>query len=118
MALLRRAVLDPRGRSAEGGGAEADDGRSHRGVGDAVEPALLAAAPEGGVARIGAKTPALAWNDRRLAVGLVLHGQLRAPLLEVGGGIGPVTAVGEEQRRRGRVGLELRVDASFDRATV
>ena len=60
------------------------------------------------------EAPALARNDHRLGVRLVLHGELRVTLLDVGGGIGPVPTIGQEQRRRGHVSLELRVHAPLD----
>src|SRR5436309_1668036 len=114
MAVAGRAALDPRGRLAEGGGTESHAGRPERGVSDPVEPAFRESAVEGDVTGIRREAPALARNDHRLGVRLVLHGELRVALLDVGGGIGPVPTIGQEQRRRGHVSLELRVHAPLD----
>ncbi|PYM71546.1 MAG: hypothetical protein DME10_16005, partial [Candidatus Rokuibacteriota bacterium] len=94
MAVAGRAVLDPRGRLAEGGGTESHDGRPERGVGDTVEPAFLESAVERDVSGVRSEAPALARDENRRGVRLVLHGELRVALLDVGGGIGPVPAIG------------------------
>src|SRR3989442_14692162 len=99
MAVAGRAVLDPRGRLAEGGGTESHDGRPERGVGDPVEPTFRESAVEGDVTGIRREAPALARNDHRLGVRLVLHGELRVTLLDVGRGVWAGATIGTGQPR-------------------
>lgn len=118
VALGRRPVLQPRRGIAQGGHAEAHDGRADGRVHHAVETALLEPALEPHVGRVGrraavddaGKAPACARDGNRLGVRLVAHRQHRVPLVEVGGGIRAVAAIGEQQVLGGRVALELGVE--------
>jgi hypothetical protein len=126
MPLRRGAVLEPGDRVAQRDDAEPHHRRARRRVGHAVEPALLEAAVEPDVARVGyhaprlhaREAPAAPLDELGLAVGLLLHGELGVPLVEVGGRVRQVPAIGEQEVRSRRVALELGVDPAAQRVTV
>ncbi len=64
------------------------------------------------------EAPAVARDDGRRAVELIAHQQDGVLLVEIGGRVGPVAAVGQQQVGHGRRRLELRVDAPAERSPV
>ena len=120
MARGRVAVLEPGHAVAQRGHGEAEHRRAHRGVGDLVQAALLEAAVEVDVRRVrddasaldAGEVPPRARDQGLRSVGHVPNRQDGAGLLEVGGGVGNVAAVREQELRDGRRGLKLRVDTS------
>jgi hypothetical protein len=118
----RVAVLEPGHAVAQRRHREAEHRRAHRGVRDLVQAALLEAAVEVDARRIGddasaldaGEAPARACNQGLRSVGHVPNGQDGAGLLEVGGRVGNVAAIREEEVREGRRGLKLRVNASAE----
>ena len=122
MARGRVAVLEPGHAVAQRGHGEAEHRRAHRGVRDLVQAALLEAAVEVDARGVGddasaldaGEAPARARNHGLRSVGDVPNGQDGAGLLEVGGGVGNVAAIREEELRDGRRGLKLRVNASAE----
>ena len=117
-----RPVFEPGGAVAQRGDAEPHDRRADRRIGHLVQAPLLEPALEPDVACVGddraagdaGKAPAVALDRGRVSIGLVADLQHRGALVEIGGRIGAMTTIREQEVRGRPRRLKLGVDAPGD----
>ena len=121
----RAAVLEPRDAVAQGGEAEPEHRRAGGRVADLIKPALLEAALDPDVTRVvdhaaadrAGEAPPLPGDRLGRGVELVADEEHGVALLEVGGRMRQVTAIGEQEMGDGLGRLQVDVDPAAHRVT-